>query len=250
MGFIFKDEDNKPVDPKVVRKRAILLSLPFAIMGILALVFLLHDEIGSGFGMKKQMATGLLSVAVVCGGLIALIFGISAKKQALKASAAKSDDEKPWLKRKDWADGRITSSSRKAVLLLWIFVGFWCVASAVISLVVVPPQLHQGNHAALIALIFPVIGLGHDLFCAEHDARVAQIRQEPFLKWPPFPPHPAARSRRDSSQNKIAAATRLAFALELRPPHDHRRSQTIVAREKKSSGRTKNGCAPICRKPV
>jgi hypothetical protein len=102
----------------------------------------------------------LLSEAIVCGGLIALIFGISAKKHALKTGGLKSDaDEKPWLKRKDWADGRITSSSRKAVLLLWIFIAFWCTASAVISLVVVPPQLHQGNHAALIALIFPVIGL-------------------------------------------------------------------------------------------
>jgi hypothetical protein len=79
------------------------------------------------------MALGLLSAAVVCGGLIALIFGISAKKHALKTSALKSDDEKPWLKRKDWADGRIASSSRKAVLLLWIFVAFWCGISGAIS---------------------------------------------------------------------------------------------------------------------
>jgi hypothetical protein len=159
MGLIFKDTDNKPVDPKAARTRAILFSLPFAIVGILALVFLLHDEIGSRFGMKKQMAMGLLSAAIVCGGLVALIFGISAKKHALTIPVAKTDDEKPWLKRKDWADGRITSSSRKGVGLLWIFVAFWCAASAVISLVVVPPQLQQGNHAALIALVFPVIGL-------------------------------------------------------------------------------------------
>src|SRR5208282_2129818 len=125
-NWIFKDEPASPPDPKVARTRAMLLSLPFAIVGIMALVLLLHDEIGSGFRMKKQMAMGLLSAAIVCGGLIALIFGIHAKKQALKISAAKTDDEKPWLKRKDWADGRITSASRKAVLLLWIFVAFWC----------------------------------------------------------------------------------------------------------------------------
>jgi hypothetical protein len=62
MGLIFKDDD-KPIDAKAARSRAILFSLPFAIVGILALVFLLHDEIGSGFRMKKQMATGLLSAA-------------------------------------------------------------------------------------------------------------------------------------------------------------------------------------------
>jgi hypothetical protein len=164
MGLIFKDADNKPVDPKAARTRAILFSLPFAVVGVLALVFLLHDEIGSRFGMKKQMAMGLLSAAIVCGGLIALIFGITAKKHALTITAAKTDDEKPWLKRKEWADGRIASSARKAVLLLWIFVAFWCAASAAISLAVVPQQLQQGNHAVLIALVFPVIGLAMIFF--------------------------------------------------------------------------------------
>jgi hypothetical protein len=164
MGLIFKDADNKPLDPKAARTRAFLLSLPFAIVAILALIFLLHDEVGSGFRMEKQKAMGLLSAAIVCGGLIALIFGIHAKKQALIISAAKADNEKPWLKRKDWAEGRIPSSSRKAVLLLWIFIAFWCGISGAIFLFVVLPQWHQGNRAALIALIFPVIGLAMILF--------------------------------------------------------------------------------------
>jgi hypothetical protein len=163
-NLIFKDESAAPADAKTARKRAMLLSLPFAIVGILAIVFLLHDEVGSGFRMEKKLAMGLLSAAVVCGGLIALIFGISAKKHALKTSAAKSDDAKPWLKRKDWADGRITSSSRRTILLLWIFIAFWCGISGAISLFVVLPQLHQGNHAALIALIFPVIGIAMFFF--------------------------------------------------------------------------------------
>ena len=164
MGLIFKDTNNRPISPKAARMQTILLSLPFAVVGILALILLLHDEIGSGFRMPRQMAMGLLSVAIVCGGLIALIFGISAKKEALRIADAKSDDEKPWLKRKDWADGRITPSLRKPVVLLWIFVAFWCVASMVISLTVVPQQLQQGNHAAIIALIIPVIGLAIVLF--------------------------------------------------------------------------------------
>jgi hypothetical protein len=148
-SWIFKDESAAQTDSKAARNRAMLLSLPFAIVAVLALVFLLHDEVGSGFRMEKKLAMGLLSAAVVCGGLIALIFGISAKKHALKIGAAKSDDAKPWLKRKDWAAGRINSSSRKAALLLWIFVAFWCGISGAISLFVIPP----GNHVALIALM-------------------------------------------------------------------------------------------------
>ena len=162
MSLIFKDPDDKPVDTKAARTRAALFSLPFALMGIFALVLLLHD--GLHGGLDRQHAMGLLSAACVCVGLIALIFGITAKKQALKTSSAKTGDEKPWFNRKDWADRRITSSSRKAGWLLWIFVGFWCVASAVISFAIVPQQLHQGNRTALITLVFPVIGLAMIFF--------------------------------------------------------------------------------------
>jgi hypothetical protein len=167
-NWIFKNEPSSPADPKTARNRATLLSLPFAIVGILALIFLLHDEIGSGFRMKGQMAMGLLSAAIVCGGLIALIFGISSKKHALQAAGQKSpvaeSPEKPWLERKDWATGRITSGARKSVVLLWIFVLFWLAVSTAITVLVVPPELHRGNHAALIALIFPVIGLAVLIF--------------------------------------------------------------------------------------
>jgi hypothetical protein len=155
-NWIFKEESSAPPDPKAARKRAILLASPFALLGIAALVMLIHDLFG---GLPKQKIITTLSFIAVCFGFMALIIGISAKKHALNTSPAKTDDEKPWLKRKDWAAGRITSSSRKAVWLLWIFVAFWCAASAAISLAVVLPQWHQGNHAALIALIFPVIGL-------------------------------------------------------------------------------------------
>jgi len=148
-NWIFKEDSSAPSDPKSARQRAMLLSLPFALMGVVAIVSFLHDEIGSGFRMESKMARGSLFAAVVCGGLIALIFGISAKKHAIQISTLKSDDEKPWLKRKDWASGRIASSLRKPVLLLWIFVAFWCGISGAISLFIIPP----GNHGALIALM-------------------------------------------------------------------------------------------------
>jgi hypothetical protein len=162
MGFIFKDADEKPVDPKTARLRAILLSVPPALFGLLALVLLAHD--GLHGGLDRQHAIGLLSAAIVCVGLIALIFGISAKKQALQAAGAKIPGEKPWLARKEWADGRIATSSRRAVSLLWVIVVFWCLASALILLAVVPPQLQHGSRAGFIVLIFLVIGLAIVIF--------------------------------------------------------------------------------------
>jgi hypothetical protein len=161
MGLIFKD-DNKPVDPAVARKRAILLASPFALLGIAALVMLAHDMFG---GLPKQKIITTLSFVAVCAGFVALIIGVNAKKMALKTLASKSsDDEKPWLKRKDWADGRITSSSRRSVLLLWIFVIFWNAISAVIAFAVLAQTFHLGGHAALLALIFPVVGIAVLIF--------------------------------------------------------------------------------------
>ena len=162
MGLIFKDADNKPVDPKAARTRTILLSLPFALLGIFAIVLLLHD--GMHGGLDKQHAMGLLSAAIVCGGLIALIFGISAKKQAMQTDIANTPEGKPWLARKDWAGGRIVTSTRKAAMLLWTIIIFWCLASMVLTLAVVPLQLRQGNQAAFVMLFFPLIGLASIFF--------------------------------------------------------------------------------------
>ncbi len=110
MSWIFKDESSRPPDPKAARRRAMLLSVPFVLMGLVALVLLLHD--GLGGGLSRQMAIKLLSVIIVSAGFPALIFGITAKKKAMQAAVPKpADDEKPWLKRADWAAGRIVSSS-------------------------------------------------------------------------------------------------------------------------------------------
>src|ERR1700722_5452009 len=107
MGLIFKDTD-KPVDPKAERLYAALFSLIIgilALIGVAALVLLTHDEIGSGFRMPRQMAMGLLSATIVCGGLIVLLYGVRAKKEAIRAAARQKDrDDKPWLRRKDWVD--------------------------------------------------------------------------------------------------------------------------------------------------
>ena len=160
MGWIFKDEPATPPDAKGERTRVILLALPFALLGLAALVMFVHDLFG---GIPKQRAITILSFIAACIGFVALIFGINAKKLALKTATLKSSapetSEKPWLKRKDWAAGRIASGARKSVILLWIFVIFWLAFSTVITFLIVSPEWHRGNHAALIALIFPVVGL-------------------------------------------------------------------------------------------
>jgi hypothetical protein len=158
MGFLFKDTDNKPVDPAVARKRATLLSLPFAAMGLLALILLLHD--GLLGGLDRQKLFRLLSAIAASIGFIALIFGISAKKSLPGAQSLLSEDsEKPWLKRADWAAGKIKSAGiphAKSYLTMGIAL---CVLGGLIAVLVVPKALRSGNYSALVAVVFPVVGI-------------------------------------------------------------------------------------------
>jgi len=159
MGLIFKDQSEVRSDSKSARRRAALLAAPFAVLGIIALVGFIHDGLIVG-GLDRKKGFELLGMIAASIGFVALIFGISGKREAIKAAGQKTEvDEKPWLRREDWAAGRMRSTSKKAVMLLWIVVFFWCFGSAAISLVVVPWQWHQGNRAVLVALVFPVIGL-------------------------------------------------------------------------------------------
>ena len=161
MSWIFKNEPSAPPEPKTLRTRALLLSVPFALMGLFALLLLLHD--GFGGGLSKQKAIQLLSVIIVCIGFPILVFGITAKKIALNAARLKSPNpdspEKPWLQRADWAAGRIKSSGladAKASLIM----GFaLCAIGGLIAGLVLPREFKNGNYPALLALIFPLAGM-------------------------------------------------------------------------------------------
>jgi hypothetical protein len=159
MGLIFKDSGNKPVDPAVARKRAILFSLPFAAMGLLALILLLHDGLLGGVDRKKLFQ--LLGVVAASIGFVALIFGIVGKKTSLAAQLKLSDQlaEKPWLKRADWAAGKIKSEGiphAKSYLTMGIAL---CVIGGIIAILVIPKSLHDGNYSALVAAVFPIVGI-------------------------------------------------------------------------------------------
>ncbi len=159
MGLIFKDSDNKPVDPAIARKRAILFSLPFAAMGLFALILLLHDGMLGGVDRKKLFR--LLGVIAASVGFVALIFGIVGKKTSLAAQLKLSDQlsEKPWLKRADWAAGKIKSEGiphAKSYLTMGIAL---CVIGGIIAILVIPKAVRDGNYSALVAAVFPIVGI-------------------------------------------------------------------------------------------
>ncbi|MCU0787632.1 MAG: hypothetical protein MUC91_05485 [Verrucomicrobia bacterium] len=95
------------------------------------------------------------------------------QKRALQVLREQCPDQ-PWLWRPDWRSGRIQSSEGKSAVLLWImalaFIGL-----SLPAVLAIPSELEKGNKPILVALVFPLAGIG----LATGAAR-ATIRQRNF----------------------------------------------------------------------
>ncbi|UTF60002.1 DUF3592 domain-containing protein [Gilvimarinus sp. DA14] len=67
--------------------------------------------------------------------------------------------EKPWLSRNDWASPTIKSDGKTGMWALWVFAAFWNLISLPAAIGAVGEAL-GGNHAAWLALLFPLVGAG------------------------------------------------------------------------------------------
>lgn len=64
-----------------------------------------------------------------------------------------------WQARAEWHDNRIRSSARSTLWFAWGFAVFWNAISSPV-LFILPGELAKGNQIALVALLFPLVGLG------------------------------------------------------------------------------------------
>ncbi len=69
-------------------------------------------------------------------------------------------EEKPWLKRADWAAGKIKSSVGAQTKILAVMALAFCGMGGLMTFLVLPKELHNRNYKALLVLFFPAIGLG------------------------------------------------------------------------------------------
>ncbi len=90
-----------------------------------------------------------------------LIFGVFGLKVNKKEKKAKKDHpDKPWMWNSKWSDGTIKSSDKAGMIGAIIFSLFWNLISFPIAgMAFFDGYLNDGNKLALIALIFPAVGL-------------------------------------------------------------------------------------------
>jgi hypothetical protein len=96
---------------------------------------------------------------VAVGGVVAALAG-RRRSQALAALETRHPAE-PWLWRPDWSAGRAEDTSRRTMWSAWVFTVLWNLVGAPAGYLALREATRPGgDRAALIALIFPLVGLG------------------------------------------------------------------------------------------
>jgi hypothetical protein len=138
---------------------AVLFLLPFAGFGIVAGVLAaraarLGDWPRAGYAAVFALVFGGVGI----GGIAAVLAGRRRAGEASDREARHPDA--PWLWRDDWASRRITDGSRTQMRFAWAFAALWNLVSVPSAIVAVQSVLGEGNRAALLALVFPLVGAG------------------------------------------------------------------------------------------
>jgi len=131
-----------------------IFGLPFLGMG---LVFMFQSALRGGTQSWMGITFGLL---FACIGLLLItmaVVGVRTGKQQDAARAANPD--KPWLWRKDWAEGRVNGGDPRATITAWVFTAFWDVISAFLAFTVLPKLLKDSDPKAILGAIFPLAGI-------------------------------------------------------------------------------------------
>ncbi len=127
--------------------------------------------VGAGaavFAVKALLAgdlkqAGFLAIfAVTFGGMGfgMLAFGLTGRKRAAQQELLERQyPDRPWLWKKEWRTGIIPGAGKKRATFTWWFAIIWNAVSAPLPFVVLR-EFKTGNTAALLGLLFPLIGIG------------------------------------------------------------------------------------------
>ena len=91
----------------------------------------------------------------------------------------------PWLANNDWADNQIPSGSKITMYVSWGFAVFWNAISSFIPFVAYE-EVQKGNYVVLIALLFPIVGVGLIVWAIRCTMQWRKFGQS-YLQLDPFP---------------------------------------------------------------
>jgi len=136
----------------------------------------------------RKLRWGLLLLKTVFGlvfsgvGLGLMALGIVARKKTKDEDAQKAaHPDKPWLWRKDWAEGMVTSSNRGTMIFACAFAAFWNLIAWPVTILVLRDVLAgEEERKALFVLLFPAAGAGLATWAVRSIVRWRKFGQSRF----------------------------------------------------------------------
>lgn len=111
--------------------------------------------------IDREMRWGLFAfMTIFCSIFIFIGLGVIYFSLRSKASSQTTSNEPDvdWRSRKGWAQATITSNAKTGIWFFWIFAVVWNAISLPIAFIV-PTELEDENYAALVAWLFPLVGI-------------------------------------------------------------------------------------------
>jgi hypothetical protein len=138
----------------------ILFLLPFCAVGVFMGIRTILELLKGSTDWEQIILSTVFALLFGGVGFGLMVVAFKAKKDHEREEELKKrHPDEPWLWRKDWAEGKIRSSSRKEMAMAWALTAF----VLFISVPLVPAVIDEagkGGKAALVGLVFPLIGLG------------------------------------------------------------------------------------------
>ena len=128
-------------------------------------------------------------------GIFLLVFGGMGLRLIVSAMVTRNketnenksaDLQPPWLANADWQGGAIRSNAKSSMYFAWGFAACWNLICAPVIFILPGEVLDEGNLAALMGLLFPVVGVGLIVWAVRRTREWRTFGPAPLLL-DPFP---------------------------------------------------------------
>ncbi len=157
----------------------IVFLAPFCAVSLIAAWFAVQGFLDGDLGQGSLLA--IFSLAFGGGSLGMVAAAVASRRRARTALALRAaHPDQPWLWRGDWAEGLVRSATKNTMVFAWGFAILWNLISTPLLFFLPEEILEKANYAALLGLLFPLVGIGLLVWAIRQTIELKKFGQSVF----------------------------------------------------------------------